>query len=302
MDKKSAKRLAVVQTTDQRRLDMLSGRAVSRPSAQLHKGLIRSYRRGESTLKVVSDFEVAFTEIVTKAMLAAHLRGHIRVVLRSSKRVTHRKLFATPYDESLAFMQKRLRMKPEQVQALTEKYGEASLKVTSGLGDVVEKKAKESVEGIVSRGEHVRQGVVTLSDDLAKTGVTPAKPWLMEAIVRTQIQIAYAAGRWNALQDAAVQEILWGYQYVTVGDDRVRPNHALLDGTRAPKEDPMWSKIWPPNGINCRCQTIELFDEQDPEIPPAMVMVEGIGVIPGPDVGWSGNSGEVYADMIQPVT
>lgn len=42
-------------------------------------------------------------------------------------------------------------------------------------------------------------------------------------------------------------------EYVTVGDDRVRPDHAALDGLRRPVNDPIWKTIHPQNGWRCRC-------------------------------------------------
>ena len=44
--------------------------------------------------------------------------------------------------------------------------------------------------------------------------------------------------------------------YSTAGDDKVRPDHAVLDGVTLPVEDPFWSYAYPPNGWNCRCNVI----------------------------------------------
>jgi SPP1 gp7 family putative phage head morphogenesis protein len=42
-------------------------------------------------------------------------------------------------------------------------------------------------------------------------------------------------------------------EYVTFGDDRVRPAHAAMNGVVAAQDDPFWEKNYPPNGHNCRC-------------------------------------------------
>jgi SPP1 gp7 family putative phage head morphogenesis protein len=49
-------------------------------------------------------------------------------------------------------------------------------------------------------------------------------------------------------------------QYETVGDGRVRPEHAVLDGIVKPVDDKFWNKFYPPNGWNCRCFTIQSND------------------------------------------
>ena len=49
-------------------------------------------------------------------------------------------------------------------------------------------------------------------------------------------------------------------QYETVGDGRVRPEHAVLDGIVKPVDDKFWNVNYPPNSWNCRCYTIQSND------------------------------------------
>lgn len=49
--------------------------------------------------------------------------------------------------------------------------------------------------------------------------------------------------------------------YHTVGDARVRPTHAALDGISRPIDDKFWSNYMPPNGWNCRCTALQGTDE-----------------------------------------
>lgn len=46
------------------------------------------------------------------------------------------------------------------------------------------------------------------------------------------------------------------WEYKTVGDDKVRPEHARLHGIILPWDDERWAKIWPPNGWKCRCYIV----------------------------------------------
>jgi hypothetical protein len=63
---------------------------------------------------------------------------------------------------------------------------------------------------------------------------------------------AQAALQWRQYQANGVEYL----EYSTVGDDRVRPEHAALDGFVAHISDERWATIAPPNGFNCRCTLI----------------------------------------------
>lgn len=46
------------------------------------------------------------------------------------------------------------------------------------------------------------------------------------------------------------------WQYRTAGDDKVREEHAALDGLILRHDDPLWDRIYPPNGWKCRCYVV----------------------------------------------
>ncbi|HAZ00704.1 MAG TPA: hypothetical protein DCY97_00795 [Marinilabiliales bacterium] len=66
--------------------------------------------------------------------------------------------------------------------------------------------------------------------------------------------IAASTQNYNRL--AAKTKLFPYWEYRTVGDDKVRPEHAKLHGVILPANDPRWKKIWPPNGWKCRCYVV----------------------------------------------
>ena len=82
----------------------------------------------------------------------------------------------------------------------------------------------------------------------------------LETIFRTNIQSAYAAGRWEQI-DANARAAPW-LLYDAVDDFRTRPEHAAMDGTVLPVTDKWWKTHHPPNGWNCRCGVIQLTDAE----------------------------------------
>lgn len=75
------------------------------------------------------------------------------------------------------------------------------------------------------------------------------------AWLRTEHNFAIASGQMNSTWQTIEKNkhILPLLRYVTVGDDRVRPAHRLLEGVVRPVDDPFWNIYYPPNGWNCRC-------------------------------------------------
>ena len=74
-----------------------------------------------------------------------------------------------------------------------------------------------------------------------------------ETVFRNQTMNAYNSASKLEMEDDEISDLIWGYEYSTMDDDRVRPTHQRMHGYKAPANDPVWSRWWPPNGHNCRC-------------------------------------------------
>lgn len=72
-----------------------------------------------------------------------------------------------------------------------------------------------------------------------------------ETIFRTNLQSAFGRGRWEQGNDPTIGGVFWGWRYRTVGDERVRVAHAVLDGLVFEKG--VHQEVFPPWGFNCRC-------------------------------------------------
>lgn len=79
------------------------------------------------------------------------------------------------------------------------------------------------------------------------------KNWL-----QTEYETAYLTAESSATYYRLMEQtdIFPYWEYVTVGDDKVRPEHRSLNGLILPANDPLWDKIYPPNGWKCRCRVI----------------------------------------------
>lgn len=57
-----------------------------------------------------------------------------------------------------------------------------------------------------------------------------------------------------------VEAFPW-WEYFTQGDAQVRPTHAALDRKTFQATDPIWERIYPPNGWGCRCTVLPVAFE-----------------------------------------
>lgn len=81
--------------------------------------------------------------------------------------------------------------------------------------------------------------------------------WL-EAEYNHAVASGQMASRWLQIQqDKDVYKLL---RYETIKDERVRPQHAALQGITKPVDDPFWRNWYPPNGWNCRCDVSQHID------------------------------------------
>ena len=67
----------------------------------------------------------------------------------------------------------------------------------------------------------------------------------------------------------------YNLQYRTQKDEKVRPEHAALDGVTLPPSDPFWESYYPPNGWNCRCTVAQVRKSKYPVTDPEEARARG---------------------------
>lgn len=83
---------------------------------------------------------------------------------------------------------------------------------------------------------------------------------------------AQMAAKWHDFEQDGDK---YNLQYRTAGDEKVREEHAALNGTTLPPSDPFWSMFLPPNGWNCRCTAVQVRKNKYPESDPELAMQRG---------------------------
>lgn len=288
------------------RLTALTGAGMdvlARDSGRTLARLLIAFRNGRPMLPLFAQQRETLAAAGRHAMVAAHLAGSFAVLVDAEASI--RKSLSEPYAGAVEAAKKKANLTAEQLRALERVYGPAASRIANELTEAVEARMRRAIQEIVEQNLHVDAGVQALTRAYAAAGVAPRKRHQLEATVRTQVQLAYSAGAVAMSRRPEIDEILWGWEYATVGDDRVRPNHEALDGVRLPKSDPQWSRIMPPNGYNCRCTALALYRDDvgdgggsfDVVPVPDTASIDGKEVKSGADPGWNFNPGDLFAHI-----
>ena len=160
-------------------------------------------------------------------------------------------------EEAIAFWKGRAKLTSTQARALDAGARSRAFYVT-GLAEMdmvnlVHRKILEALEDGTTL-EAFKEGIGKV---IASEGW---KDYRVETIFRNNLQTAYAAGRYAKIQ--AVKKTRPYLQYFTMGDMRVRPSHAVLNGVVYPVDHPFWDENYTPNGHKCRCGTRTLSERQ----------------------------------------
>jgi SPP1 gp7 family putative phage head morphogenesis protein len=83
-------------------------------------------------------------------------------------------------------------------------------------------------------------------------------------LLRTHGFQAYQAAQYNVMDRQ--RDVLPYWQYLTMEDEKVRPEHAALDQIVLPASSPFWNSHYPPWDYGCRCQVVPISQDDRDEL------------------------------------
>jgi SPP1 gp7 family putative phage head morphogenesis protein len=207
------------------------------------------------------------------------------------------------FEEAIRWFRERVPMTDTQVQRLYARAREKAFWV-SGLAELdVVKEIWTGIDGAVAEGVAFeafrREHLPKLVQAWAGTVANPAAR--VETIFRTNVQLAYGAGRKAQMQDPAVKRAHPFWKFSSVLDLRTSEHCKPLNGTILPADDPFWQTHSPPLHHNCRSSLIGLTERAAlrqgvAERAPEARAAEGFGTIE--DAGkWRPNAREPPAPL-----
>lgn len=166
-----------------------------------------------------------------------------------------------PFEEAIAFWRARGGSR-EQLESVLRSYRKQAAGASELFLDAISRRAVDELTRAFEAGVSIQEFAQSINDEAQNFGLGPVKPSYLETVFRTNVAVAYGAGRYRQLTDPVVVAARPFRQYRTAGDGRVRSSHAALDGLIFDAQDAQWKQIAPPNGFNCRCAMVSLSRAQ----------------------------------------
>lgn len=295
---KSERQAAVLMDRDCGRVEDLTLRAVLRLVRSGQRQLIDSFRRGQDVGVAAKRIIESFRRDLVSSMLLSSVTALDRARRSGTIAMAEGPSQVGPvFQKALDFLLARNRLTDSQLAEMESRADANVVRVLAAATKDAQTKLGQAVAELYAKNLTIDDGVDLLTQAWQSAGLGAANPYQVEGIVRTQIGLAYGAGVRAGAKRPEIDEILWGWKYVTVGDDRVRPTHAAMDGTTLPKDDPFWRENSCPNGFLCRCKQIMLFSERDETRPPETIDVNGKDIEVVADDGFRFDPGELIPHL-----
>ncbi|ACL05244.1 phage head morphogenesis protein, SPP1 gp7 family [Desulfatibacillum aliphaticivorans] len=125
---------------------------------------------------------------------------------------------------------------------------------SADLLDMVKAEILKAMES----GSTLEQFMAVMPALFESRGYTALKPWRVNTIWRTNMQVSYQGGRYRQLTSPAIRAARPYWRYMAVLDASSRPEHAAMHGKIFRWDHPVWQTWYPPNGFNCRCTVVSV--------------------------------------------
>lgn len=168
--------------------------------------------------------------------------------------------FDVQFQEAIAQLRAKTALSPDAFRAL-DAAAKAKAFSVAGLTDrYALETLREGLAQAVESGATVNDWLDRAEEFLTDRGLGTESPWHLRLVYRQNTFEAYSSGRREQMTRVAEARPFW--QYITVGDENVRPDHALLDGVIRPAGDAFWDQYYPPWDYGCRCTVVSLDAEE----------------------------------------
>lgn len=234
--------------------------------------------------------------------------------------------FRVAMQESIDFHRQKVRLPTKGWRDLEGRAHDRAFVVAGATKDALLQDLHGAVDAAIAEGitpGEFRDRFDAIVEKHGWTGWTgeaseAGRAWRARVIYETNLRTAYAAGRYKQMTDPALLKVrpFWQYRH---GETRTpaspRAQHLAWNGKVWRADDPIWQRIYPPNGWFCSCGVRPLSrrdlarmglpePELAPPLPTRPVYDPGTGetveVPEGVGLGWDHAPGRDWSEGLVP--
>jgi SPP1 gp7 family putative phage head morphogenesis protein len=221
-------------------------------------------------------------ELISQAMVIGEITGMMKGMaeLNNATESAFSENFEeipNAYDEAIRFFLDKKILTKKEFEKLEQKARKYAFTMASTDSERLLELLKSDLAEKLESGDLNAQQWLDQADDIFKrAGMSSAGNYQLKTVFLTNIMTAINNGKMKIYEQADEEEFPL-LEFVTVEDNRVRPEHARLDGFRAAKNDPVWQRIQPPLSYNCRCTIRPVHKDEGLEASKYLPNISGKG-------------------------
>lgn len=166
-------------------------------------------------------------------------------------------IFNLPFNEAVEYMINLTPALYSQLESIEAKIDEYYFYVKRSTELETTIKLQKSLQKVLKEGLTFDSWIKEIDTYIVNVGLGSGG-WYWNTVFRTNIQSAYNAGH---MQEQFNNEDIKYLLYDGILDGREQEHTRIYDGKVYRKDNPIWGRIYPPNGFNCRCRVISLTKE-----------------------------------------
>lgn len=223
------------------------------------------------SIKSIKDIENIDTKLpnsLLEYMIISTLQGRIDIVEQNKLSTVKEfaeavNMFDIPYDDAIKYIQDKYPILYDDIDEITDEVTQKYFWVKESTSLELTKKIQKSLLTLLKNGGTFKEWKDNYDTNFKNMGLESSGSYT-ETIYRTNLQSAYAAGRYQ--QQDSQKELFPYWQYVSIIDDVTTDICTELNGKTYRASDPVWNSIYPPNHYNERSSVIALNNEDVAEM------------------------------------
>lgn len=214
--------------------------------------------RDNDELTTLISLPTAKSDLAGQLMVYGHEAPEVKKgrQLRRFQTPTNVSFLQMPWPEAIAAFRERGIVDEQELSTLLAQYRKRGDEATRLLLEYLQRQVRSQLEDALQEGQTFRDFAEQVADLTSSVNLPGPSTAYSEMVFRTNIQTAYGAGRFRAINDPDVAAARPYWEYRTAGDGRVRASHAILHRNVFEVGNSATDPLYPPGGFSCRCAAV----------------------------------------------